>query len=117
MARPVRKNPNAGGSTSSSTKGYQHFKGGSQLANDSKALNGAECFGADENLLFDEPYKADPADRQYGMPYDILSSPGNVSPATQGNEGWTKAAPGPGVENRGAKKVSGSRDPEPGGGW
>lgn len=111
-----RKNPNAGGNTTSSNKGLQHLKGGGQGNHDVKTLNHTETFANPANLMCDEPYSGDESDRQFGMPYDIASTPQNGED-TQGNSGWKDANPGPGVTNRGAVKVSGSKDPTPGGGW
>jgi hypothetical protein len=114
MAAKGHINPNAGGNTSSSRKGYQHMKGGGQGAHDVKTLNATEAFADPNNLMCDEPYLGDESDRQFGYNYDILGNPGN-SEDTQGTSGWKMAHPGPGITR--PRKVSGSKDPTPGGGW
>jgi hypothetical protein len=106
--------PNAGGNTTSSTKGLQHLKGGGQGPQDVKTLNHTETFANPANLMCDEPYEGDVSDRQFGMPYDILSTPENKED-TQGNSGWVQGTPGPGITR--SRVVAGSKDETPGGGW
>ncbi len=107
-------NPNAGGNTSSSRKSLQNISAKSQMANDVMTLNHTETFANPANLMCDEPYLADQADRQFGYPYNIADLPENQED-TQGNGGWTVAGPGPGISQ--AMTVPGSKDPTPGGGW
>lgn len=106
--------PNSGGNSSSSTKGMQNIKGGGQSALDVRTLSATEVFASDDHLGIDEAYNSDPADRQFGLPFNILDMPENKED-TQGNSGWKDANPGSGVLP--IMKLSGSSDPQPGGGF
>jgi hypothetical protein len=92
----------------------QNIKGGGQSALDVRTLSATEVFASDDHLGIDEAYNSDPADRQFGLPFNIMDMPENKED-TQGNTGWNNCDPGPGIVE--SRMVAGSKDPQPGGGF